>query len=170
MVKEKTTGLSHDFIIHPGETLMEIIKERKMSQKELAIRCGVSEKHVSTVLNCKKNISPFFARRLEFALGIDSIFWINLQSNYDNELTRFEEINGISKMELDVLDSINDILSDYKKNNLIPSNLDEKDEVMELRKIFNVSNLLSIKDLEKASTNESPYIIYAKKKYSELIK
>jgi len=170
MVKEKTTGSSHDFIIHPGETLMEIIKERKMSQKELAIRCGVSEKHISTVLNGKKNISPFFARRLEFALGIDFLFWVNLQSNYDNELTRLEEINGISKMEINVLDSINDILSDYKKSNIIPSNLDEKNEVLELRKVFNVSNLINIKYLEKTTIDENPYIIYAKKKYYELIK
>ena len=29
----KKTGLSRDFIIHPGETLKDIIDDRKMSQK-----------------------------------------------------------------------------------------------------------------------------------------
>ena len=64
MTMEKTTGLSRDFIIHPGETLHEFLKDRKMSQKELAIRCGVSEKHVSTVLNGKKDISLSFAKKI----------------------------------------------------------------------------------------------------------
>ena len=82
MAMEKTTGLSRDFIIHPGETLQEFIEDRNMSQKELAIRCGVSEKHVSTVLNGKKDISPSFAKKLEYALGIDEIFWMILQEYY----------------------------------------------------------------------------------------
>ena len=86
MTMEKITKISHDFIIHPGETLQEFLKDRNMSQKELAIRCGVSEKHVSTVLNGKKDISLSFAKKLEHALGIDTIFWMNLQANYDKDL------------------------------------------------------------------------------------
>ena len=39
MEKEQNTiGLSRDFIIHPGETLAEVLEDREMSQKELAIR------------------------------------------------------------------------------------------------------------------------------------
>ena len=88
MTMEKTTGLSRDFIIHPGEILQEFIEDRNMSQKELAIRCGVSEKYVSTVLNGKKDISLSFAKKLEYALGINTIFWMNLQANYDKEKIR----------------------------------------------------------------------------------
>ena len=55
LIIEKITKISRDFIIHPGESLQEFLKDRKMSQKELAIRYGVSEKHVSTVLNGKKD-------------------------------------------------------------------------------------------------------------------
>lgn len=78
--------LLRDFIIHPGETIEEAIDEINMSQKELAIRCGYSEKHISNVINGKKNISISFAKKLEYALGMDAIFWINLQANYDKEL------------------------------------------------------------------------------------
>ena len=39
----KLNGLSREFIIHPGETIKEILDERQMSQKELAIRTNVSE-------------------------------------------------------------------------------------------------------------------------------
>ena len=50
---EKMNGLSLDFIIHPGETLKEVLEEKQMSQEELAIRTGFSPKHVSEVVNGK---------------------------------------------------------------------------------------------------------------------
>ena len=97
MEKEKIIiGLSRDFIIHPGETLAEVLEDREMSQKELAIRTGMTEKHVSTIVNGMKPISVAFAKKLEYALGIEATFWINLQSNYDIELLEFEKMNNIS--------------------------------------------------------------------------
>ena len=51
MVKEKNlVGLSRDYIIHPGETLAEVMEDRDMTQRELAVRTGMSEKHISTVI------------------------------------------------------------------------------------------------------------------------
>ncbi len=90
-------GLSRDLIIHPGETIAEFLEEKNMSQKELAIRCGVSEKHVRTVISGQKNISVDFAKKLEYALEIDTIFWINLQTNYDKDIIEFEKINNNSE-------------------------------------------------------------------------
>ena len=43
-----------------------------------------------------------FAKKLEYALGIDASFWINLQANHDKELADFEEVNGISDEELEL--------------------------------------------------------------------
>lgn len=83
--EQNTIGLSNDFIIHPGETLAEVLKDREMSQKELAIRTGVTEKHISTVISGQENISSSFANKLEYALGIEKEFWINLQANYERE-------------------------------------------------------------------------------------
>lgn len=47
-------GLSRELIIHPSETLKEILKDQKMSLKELALRTGVTEARVSNVVNCQK--------------------------------------------------------------------------------------------------------------------
>lgn len=91
-MKEKKIGLSHNFIIHSGETVKEFLEERNMLQKELAMRCDVSEKYISTIICGEKNISDDFAERLEYAFGIDANFWINLQSNYDKELLELEKI------------------------------------------------------------------------------
>ncbi len=177
MAMEKTTGLSRDFIIHPGETLMEFLEERKMSQKELAIRCGVSEKHISTVLNGKKDISANFAKKLEYALGIDAIFWMNLQSNYDKDIIKYEELHNITDEEISVLRNLKEILVDYKEEKFISPNLTNVDEVMELRRVFNISNLLDIPKLNHIGAYRlkndkvivDHYVMFAWEKYCELI-
>ena len=83
--------MNTDFIIHPGETIAESIEDRGITQKELSIRTGFTEKHISTVINGKKAISAKLALGLENALDIPSTFWKNLQANYDLELELFNE-------------------------------------------------------------------------------
>jgi HTH-type transcriptional regulator / antitoxin HigA len=177
MIEENTIGLSHDYIIHPGETLMDVLEERNMTQKELAIRSGVSEKHISTVISGQKNISAEFAKKLEYALGIDAIFWMNLQSNYDKDIIKFEEIHNISEDELSIVNNIKDILVDYKKEKFIHSNLSKADEVLELRHLFNISNLRDIPKLSHVGAyrlnnvngSANQYMMFAWEKYCELI-
>ena len=97
------TRLQHiypdELLIHPGETILEMIQDRNISQKELAIRTGFTEKHVSTVINGQKNISPEFAMKLEYALSVPASYWRNLQTNYDLEVVSFNEQHNISDEE-----------------------------------------------------------------------
>ena len=85
------SDLSRELIIHPGETLKEILEDRDINQKELALRTGVTEVYVSSVVNGQKNISVSYAKKLEYALAIDASFWINLQTGYDKELAELED-------------------------------------------------------------------------------
>ncbi len=170
-------GLSRDFIIHPGETISEYLEMFNMPQKELAIRCDVSEKHVSTVISGQRNISVSFAKRLEYAFGIDADFWISLQSNYDKEIVEFEEKNNISTDELDVLKTLDDIKKDFIKKGYMSSGLSKDEELLCFRRILNVSNLLSIPKLEHfgafrmqtKNENTNPYILFAWEKYCEML-
>lgn len=41
-------------IIHPGQILAAILTKEDMSQKELSVRTGSTEKHISTIINGKK--------------------------------------------------------------------------------------------------------------------
>lgn len=171
----KKIGLSRDFIIHPGETLKDIIDDREMSQKELAARCGVTEKHISTIVNCEKPISIAFAKKLEYALGIDSSFWINLQANYDKELLEYKEINEISKEEIDILKQLKDIIKYLVKFNFLEDKLSEVSKIVELRKILRVSNLTNILNVSynaayRARTNctVNPYVLFAWQRICEL--
>lgn len=107
---EKKIGLLSELVIHPGETLEEAMIDRGYSQKELALRTGFSEKHISKVISGENNISPLFAKKLEYALGISSSFWNNLQRIYDEELVEYETYNKITNEEKQVVSLFDELL------------------------------------------------------------
>jgi HTH-type transcriptional regulator/antitoxin HigA len=174
MVKNKN-GLSIEFIIHPGETLKEIIEDRGMSQRELSIRTGNSTKHISDIVNCLKPISIKFSKKLEYALGIDASFWINLQANYDKEIADFEELNHISEDELNILKVLKDIYNELVLEGFIKDTTSKDEKVIELRKCLNISSLESIPKIittgafrVSQSVKANPYVIFAWLRICEL--
>ncbi len=178
MEKEQNTiGLSRDFIIHPGETLAEVLEDREMTQKELAIRTGMTEKHISTVIRGQKNISSSFAKKLEYALGIETIFWMNLQTNYERELLEFEELNNISEEEIGVLKNLKEVLSSWADFGWIEKDGNPASTVLDVRKLFGISNLLDTKKMKYAaafrvqnkSTNIDPYVLFAWQRMCEIL-
>lgn len=82
---------SNDMIIHPGETLKEVMEDRNISTESLAQSTGFAQDYINAVLNCNENISAEFARKLEDTLNIDTDFWMKLQELYNDELKAFEE-------------------------------------------------------------------------------
>ncbi len=178
MVKEQTTtGLSRELIIHPGESLFEVLEDREMSQKELAIRTGKTEKHISTVVNGIKPISVTFAKKLEYALGIEAEFWMNLQSNYDKELLEFEELNNISEEEISVLRNLKDVIECWSDLGWMKKEDNQAAKVLDLRKIMNISNLLHIPQLamngafraQINSTKVDPYVVLTWQRMCEIL-
>lgn len=179
MVKEqKIIGLFPDLIIHPGETLTEILEDRDMSQKELAIRTGMTEKHISTIVKGQKNISVAFAKKLEYALGIDASFWINLQANYDRELLEFEEVNNITEAELGILKPLKQVTEYMITRRWLNENVNEAEKVLCLRKILAVSNLTVIPNITynaayraqiATNINVDTYVLYAWQRICELV-
>ncbi len=178
MVKEQNTiGLSREFIIHPGETLLEVLEDRDMSQRELAIRTGMTEKHVSTVIHGQKGISAAFARKLEYALGIETSFWMNLQANYDRELLEFEELNHISGQEISVLKNLKEVLECWSAFKWIDTEANPVSVVLDLRMILGMSNLLDTPKMSYAAAYRAqnknntvdPYVLFAWQRMCELL-
>ena len=99
---ENVRGISIDLVIHPGETISDILEARNLTQKELAKRAGVSEAFLNDVIHGKKDISKGLTRGLEYALGVPSSFWLKLQANYDAELLSLNEENSIAAEELQI--------------------------------------------------------------------
>ncbi len=143
----KKNGLSLDLIVHPGETIKELLEERNMTQEELAIRSGYSAKHVSEVLSGKKNISSKFANSLEYVFGIPTQFWINLQGNYDKEIIEIEKMSEITDEEFNVLGELKDIVKYCEITSIIESGLNKALTLLNMRRFLNVNNLLSIPNL-----------------------
>lgn len=84
---EKTIPL--DLIIHPGETLAEVLEERGITCAELAARTGFPIIYISNVIAGKDDISEGFAKSLGEILGVPRSFWCNLQENYIVEIERY---------------------------------------------------------------------------------
>ena len=67
---------SHSFIATPpGATIKEQLLDRGLSQKEFAVRMGMSEKHISKLINGEVQLTPDVAVRLEMVLGVPAKFW-----------------------------------------------------------------------------------------------
>ena len=76
---------------HPGEKIREILKEKKMTQGELAKRTGVSGAYISNVVSGKKEITKSFALALEQALGVSNTTWLRMRAAWEKESEKKEE-------------------------------------------------------------------------------
>ena len=85
--------------IPPGETLKEIINEMEMSQKELAARLGISEKHLTQVISGRAEISRDLADKLETVLRLDAMFWLDLENEYRETLKKLNPPSIIESEE-----------------------------------------------------------------------
>lgn len=85
---------------HPTEIIKDEIKERGMSQKELAERLGMQASNVSRMFREKETITSALAAKLEKALGIKSYFWLNVQAEYDKDVVAIEQRNEKEQMAI----------------------------------------------------------------------
>ncbi len=144
---EKKTGISHDLLIHPGETIAELIEERGITQAELAFRTGVSCAYVSNVISGKKGISAKFAMGLEYAFGVPKSFWLNLQANYEAELLEADEECTISEEEYKAREELKDVVKYLRQDKRMPSRESKKDSILSLRRVFQISDISHLKEI-----------------------
>jgi HTH-type transcriptional regulator/antitoxin HigA len=165
---KKITGISHDLIIHPGETIGDILVERDISQAELAAITGVSAAYVCNVISGKKNISAKFALALEYALGIPKSFWINLQANYDAELLEANARESITDEERAVRNALKEVVKHLRNSGKMPAKESVDDSILSLRKALRISNLINLKSILpegafrlSSKANVDPYVVGA---------
>jgi addiction module HigA family antidote len=71
--------------------LQETLEAKNLSQADLALRTGLSEKTISQIINGKEPVSHKTALLLEKVLGTPAHFWNNLESKYRERLAKREE-------------------------------------------------------------------------------
>jgi addiction module HigA family antidote len=75
--------------IHPGETLLEdFLKPLGMSANRLALDLHVPVTRIDDIVRGRRSVTADTALRLARYFGASAQFWINLQGNYDLELTQ----------------------------------------------------------------------------------
>ena len=148
-MEAKKTGLSPELIIHPGETIADLLTERGMTQQELAARTGVTSAFVSNVVNGKKGISGNFAYALECAFGVPKTFWLNLQANYEAEIMDARECATITDEEKAIAQDMRDNIQELQESDdtLVGKNIE--DIIPYLRRKFHVINLSYLGKLQR---------------------
>lgn len=71
---------------HPGELVRDEMKERGLTQKQLAAMTGLSTTVISELVRAKRSVTTEIATSLEKALGIPVAMWMNLQEQYSNDV------------------------------------------------------------------------------------
>lgn len=80
-----------DYVSPPGETLLEALEDRGMTQAELAQRTGRPKKTINEIVKGKAAITPETALQFERVLGISATFWNNREQQYREALARLED-------------------------------------------------------------------------------
>ena len=143
----KKIGIYHDLIIHPGETIADVLEDRGITQAELSSRTGVSSAYVSNVIAGKKGISANFAMGLEYALGVPKSFWLNLQANYESELLEMNEEQTITDEERSAREDLKDIVKYLRQRGMMPIREKKDDSILSLRKVLQISNIANLKEM-----------------------
>lgn len=146
----------------PGATIKEQIMDRGMSQKEFAARMGMSEKHISRLINGEVQLTIDAARKLEMVLGLPTQFWCNLESIYREKLAKVNEENA---MDIDAEFVKKFPYKEMAKNDWVIDTSEKTERVIALRKFFEVVELSYLKqDLipagiacKKSSETEKSY-------------
>ena len=90
MIELRTTEYRPNTVSAPGETLLDLLDERGLSQAELARRLDRPIKTVNEIVKGKAAIVPETALQLEQALGVPAEFWLTREARYREWIARRE--------------------------------------------------------------------------------
>lgn len=82
----------------PGASIQEQLEDRAITQKELAERMGMTEQHISRLMNGEVQLTPETAVKLEAVLGIPASFWNKLEAIYREKIVKAEAENAEDAM------------------------------------------------------------------------
>jgi len=86
-----------DYVSPPGDTLLEVLEDRDMTQAELAERTGRPKKTINEIIKGKAAITPETALQLELVFNIPASFWNNHERRYREFLAQQEEKKRLAK-------------------------------------------------------------------------
>lgn len=82
-MENKVFQFAPDYTIHPGEYIDELLEVYGMKQTELALRLGITTKHLNNLISGKASVTPETAQGLQQVFQRAAKYWLLLQANYD---------------------------------------------------------------------------------------
>ena len=73
--------------VHPGKILADELDQRSISARDLAEEIGIDAAIIADIITCKSPLTPEIAALLETTLGVEGLFWANLQAQYDQAVS-----------------------------------------------------------------------------------
>ncbi|MGB4407575.1 MAG: helix-turn-helix domain-containing protein [Sphaerochaeta sp.] len=144
MNKNRNYAFDPDYAVPPGRTLEEVIESLGMTQKELAIRTGLTEQSIIRILNGEQPITYDTATKLEMVTAVPARMWNNLEMQYREQLSKLK-----FKQQLQEHDTwLKDLpLYDLKKRRILPETENRSEMVQEALKFYGVSSVEAWKEL-----------------------
>ena len=95
-----------DWASAPGETILDVMSERKLSEAALAELIGLTITKLRELLEGRATISLALARRLSSHLGASVEFWMSRDYQYRQDIARVHELHEQWLAELPIGDMI----------------------------------------------------------------
>lgn len=104
-------------LIHPGETLKELLEEREITYSDFAAKTKKSEKYIFDIISGKRNINETLAKMIANVLNGDASFWMNLQENYNAEKRRTIKMHQPIESRFELMEKVQQYVTDsfYKR-------------------------------------------------------
>ena len=129
--------------VPPGMTIKEVLEDHHMTQKELAVRLGLSEKHISKLINGEVPLTQDVAIRLERVLDIEASFWNGLEATYREAILKVEYENSIDE-EINFAKPFG--YAKLARLGIVPETKKAAEQVNNLQKFFEVASLKHVAD------------------------
>lgn len=127
--------------VPPGLTIKEVLEDHHMTQKELAVRLGLSEKHISKLINGEVPLTQDVAIRLERVLDIEASFWNGLEAAYREAILKVEYENSIDE-EINFAKPFG--YAKLARLGIVPETKKAAEQVNNLQKFFEVASLKNV--------------------------
>jgi HTH-type transcriptional regulator / antitoxin HigA len=137
-----------DYIIPPGDTLVELLEHYGMTQAELANRIDKTSKTVNEIIKGKAPITPETALQLEKVFKVSAAFWNNLESNYRQLLAKKEEEEYL-QAQIEELKKFP--IAFMVQQGWINGHKDKVKQIEELFKFFGVASFESFRKVSEVS-------------------
>lgn len=126
-----------DLVLPPGETLVEVLSERGMTQAELAARTGLSAKHINQIVKGLAPITPDTALLLESTTGLSARVWSNLEIAYREHESRQEQVARLAD-DLAWLDELP--INELIRKGWVQKGASPVDRLLSVCRFFGVAN------------------------------